>query len=291
MAETVTISLVTPSFNQGRFIEETIRSVLMQEGDFFLDYIIMDGGSTDQSVDIIRKYDAMVREGRLAIKCRGISYRWVSEKDRGQVDALHKGFRQATGEIFGWLNSDDVLLGADALRKVAGNFAAQPDLDLFTADGNFIDAGGKTLGVHHVDQIVFKELLYLDYHILQPSTFFRKRVYLEERLRLDYVCAFDADFFIGLINDGAHYLKTDDVLSGFRIYPEIKTLALGGRRYREQLSIALRYGGNFAFWVVSAIYRYCEIVLRHRWRSAFFGRIFGLMQRMAYLAVTGKATR
>src|SRR5213592_2149932 len=88
------ISIVTPSYNQGQFIEETIRSVLLQ-GYPNLEYIVIDGGSTDESIAILRKYEKWIAH-------------WVSERDKGQSEAINKGFAQATGEIFAWLNSDDV---------------------------------------------------------------------------------------------------------------------------------------------------------------------------------------
>ena len=101
------ISIVTPSFNQGRFLERTILSVLNQNYPN-LEYIVMDGGSTDESVEIIKKY-----ENYLAY--------WISEKDNGQSDAIKKGFQKSTGEILAWLNSDDIYLSG-ALRGVAGFF-------------------------------------------------------------------------------------------------------------------------------------------------------------------------
>src|SRR5579862_8824120 len=102
------ITVVTPSFQQGRFLEETIRSVLGQ-GYPNLDYIVIDGGSTDQSVEIIQKYAAQ------------LSY-WVSEPDHGQANAVNKGFQRSTGEILGWLNSDDLLLPG-ALFTIGRAFA------------------------------------------------------------------------------------------------------------------------------------------------------------------------
>lgn len=101
------ISIITPSFNQGEYIEETIRSVLLQEYPN-LEYIVIDGGSTDNTVPIITKYE------------RWLSY-WVSEKDRGQTHAINKGFRRATGEILAWLNSDDVY-APGALSYVSEKF-------------------------------------------------------------------------------------------------------------------------------------------------------------------------
>jgi glycosyltransferase involved in cell wall biosynthesis len=106
------ISIVTPSFNQGRFIEKTILSVIEQDYPN-LEYIIIDGGSTDESVEIIKKYE------------KHLAY-WVSEPDRGQSHAINKGFERATGEIFGWLNSDD-WYHPGALKALAEAFAANPE--------------------------------------------------------------------------------------------------------------------------------------------------------------------
>src|SRR5450631_2739137 len=110
MSNVPTISIVTPSFNQGEFLAATIESVISQAGDFIIDYLIVDGGSLDNSIDIIRGYDALIRTDMFPVNCCGLTYRWLSEQDRGQADALAKGFRMAEGEIFAWLNSDDTYL-------------------------------------------------------------------------------------------------------------------------------------------------------------------------------------
>jgi glycosyltransferase involved in cell wall biosynthesis len=138
------ITVVTPSYNQGRFIEETVQSVLMQEGNFYIDYIIIDGASTDNSAVVIKKYETLLQENCRTIEkfglkwyargernekkfrwnnCLGISYRWLSEKDNGQVDALKKGFRLARGDIYCWLNSDDIYIHPTVLQKVTDYFA------------------------------------------------------------------------------------------------------------------------------------------------------------------------
>ena len=125
MADAPVISIVTPSYNQGEFLEETLVSVLSQEGDFFLDYLVIDGASTDGSLEIIRRYAELLEKDEWPVRCRGIRYRWMSEPDNGQSDALMKGFNLAEGEILAWLNSDDVYLPG-ALQKVTSFLKATP---------------------------------------------------------------------------------------------------------------------------------------------------------------------
>src|SRR4051812_39375084 len=108
------ISIVTPSYNQGAFIGRTIDSILSQQGDFELDYRVIDGGSTDGTVEVLRSY--------------GDRLTWISEPDKGQVDAINKGLAAVTGDVIGWINSDDLLLPG-ALAKVAAAFRAQPETE------------------------------------------------------------------------------------------------------------------------------------------------------------------
>ena len=122
------ISIVTPSFNQGEFLEDTLKSVLAQAYPE-LEYIVVDGGSTDDSVDIIQRYAEQLDW-------------WVSEADHGQSEAINKGFRQATGELIGWVNSDDLLMPG-TLLKVAEAFENNPDAVLVYGDVDSIDADGQ----------------------------------------------------------------------------------------------------------------------------------------------------
>lgn len=284
-----TISIITPSFNQGQFIEETIKSVISQEGDFYIDYIIMDGGSTDDSVEIIKKYDRLIKEEGWPIKCRGISYFWASEKDNGQVDAIEKGFSRAVGDIAVWLNSDDVFYDPSIFRKVLDVFFEEPGLMMITGDGPFIDRDGRETGLHHVDKIDFTELIYLDYHILQPATFIKKEIYKNERLDRSYNYCFDAEYFIRLINKGYRYKKLNDNLACFRFYPEIKTLTGQGKRYIESLRIARKYGTSIYSYCISLIFKYCNIVLKDKYpRNRLVKRIARQTRIIAYNLITGK---
>jgi glycosyltransferase involved in cell wall biosynthesis len=301
------ISIITPSYNQGPFIEETIQSVLFQRGEFYIDYIIMDGYSTDQSVGIIKKYEDLLKKNCSVIEkddlnyyvkkkddflwnhCLGISFRWISETDRGQVDALKKGFRMARGDIYCWLNSDDIYVQPDVLQKVCTYFEKEPDLKLLLGDGPFISKTGKETGIHHVDKINLKELLYLDYHILQPSSFFHKDIYNETHLDEQLICAFDADFFIRMLYNGVKYKKVNDHFAAFRLYEENKTLRLTKTRCNEQVQIACKHSQNRFYLIVSMIYRKIRGIYETRFnKKKPFVWLWIIVRRICYKLVTGK---
>ena len=188
-------SIVTPSFNQGAFLGETIESVISQEGDFFIDYIIVDGGSTDNSVEIIRHYDAMLQQGEWPVKCLGIKYRWISEKDKGQADALIKGFRMAEGEVLAWLNSDDTYLPG-ALQTAADFFHDHPDTGLLYGEAHYCNREGDVIGRYRTEEFAYEKLAWFNF-ICQPATFFRKDAFeaaggLDESLNF----AMDYDLWI-----------------------------------------------------------------------------------------------
>jgi glycosyltransferase involved in cell wall biosynthesis len=305
-----TISIITPSYNQGKFIEQTIQSVLRQEGEFYIDYIFMDGGSTDQSVEIIKKYEALLKKnckiferGGLEFfvkenkdfqwnNCLGIGYRWKSEKDNGQVHALKKGFRLAKGNIYCWLNSDDIYVNSDVLQKVCVYFDQDPDLELLMGDGPFISKAGEELKLHHVDRINLKELIYLDYHILQPSSFFHRDTYNETQLDEKLTCTFDADFFIGILYNGLKYKKVNDRFAAFRLYQKTKTLRLIKTRCNEQIQITRRYSHNRYLTIISTIYRKIQELYEARFKKRKpFLWLWIIIRRICYKLITGKWKR
>ena len=152
------ISIITPSFNQGQYLEETILSVLNQDYPA-LEFFIIDGGSTDGSVEIIKKY------------AHRLTY-WESKPDRGQSHAINKGFRMASGEIVAWLNSDD-LLAPGALKVVAQAWQKNPRLGLISGQTEIIDQAGKPTGnVFGSEPNVINSLLSSENPVSQPSTFF-----------------------------------------------------------------------------------------------------------------------
>ncbi len=157
MAELPLVSIVTPSLNQGKFLEETIQSVLSQEYPK-LEYLIVDGGSTDNSLEIIRKY-----ADQLAW--------WVSEPDQGQTDAINKGFSHAKGQVLAWLNSDDSYLPG-AVSSAVTCLQAYPEAAMVYGDANLVDEDGQILGRFPSRQTDLAHLLRGSVHIPQQAAFF-----------------------------------------------------------------------------------------------------------------------
>jgi glycosyltransferase involved in cell wall biosynthesis len=224
----VTISIITPSFNQGQFLEETIQSVLSQEGDFLLEYIIIDGGSTDNSVEIIRRYDDAIRAGTLKARCRGISFQWVSEKDRGQAEAINKGFRRVTGDLVAWINSDDTYLPG-TLPRILHYFSAHPDAMVLVGDAIVIDESGRRISKYIAEFLSYERMIAVwegrGNTIPQPSVFFRRSV-LESVGLLDTSLSYTMDFdFFLRCSSKFNFSKLAEPLATYRIHSASKTMS------------------------------------------------------------------
>jgi glycosyltransferase involved in cell wall biosynthesis len=225
MSEQLSFSIVTCSFQQGKFLEATIRSVLGQNYPN-LEYLIIDGGSTDGSVDIIRRYADQV------------SY-WVSEPDEGQTHALVKGFKRSRGDLMGWLCSDDLLLPG-ALATVSDFFVAHPEVDVVYGDALWIDRDGRFIRCKR--EMSFSRFVMLHDHnyIAQPSTFWRRRIYdavggLDTRFKL----AMDADLW-ERFSRKTKIVHIPHYLSCARSYPEQRTSSQRGTSLGEDAAIRKR---------------------------------------------------
>jgi len=173
------ITIVTPSFNQGQFIEETIKSIINQEGNFELEYIIMDGGSTDSTIDIIKKYERIINSNSFNPKCKKLIFKWFSEKDKGHSHAVNKGFRMSTGDVLNWICSDD-LLEKNSLQELTNFFEENKEAVAVLGDALEIDEKG------HIEKkvkgrvLTRRKLIVAQYtwngtRIVQPSLFVRKK--------------------------------------------------------------------------------------------------------------------
>jgi glycosyltransferase involved in cell wall biosynthesis len=222
------LSIVTPSWNQASFVEETIRSVLLQ-GYPNLEYIVMDGGSTDESAAIIRKYEPW------------LAY-WVSERDQGQSHAINKGFARATGEIFGWVNSDD-LYERNALQRMATYFATTSDCALLYGNGWYVDEAGKKTQLCSWIRPYDRRLFLTVNFILQPAAFWRRSLWERAgELELGHHWAMDWEWLLrASALTQPHYLRVE--LARWRVRPGIKTYIGGWSRRAEIAEISRKYGG------------------------------------------------
>ena len=273
MENNLVISIITPSYNQGRFLAETIESVLSQGGDFYLDYIIVDGGSTDDSVEIIKRYERLLNEGARQVNCRGIHYRWVSEKDKGQTDAIMKGFRMAEGEILAWLNSDDTYL-PDALRKVVKVFSGEPEVSVIYGRTYYTDTTGEILGNYPTEPFNYKRLAMFNV-VCQPSAFFRKSA-LESTGGLDLSLRYvmDYDLWIRIARQfELRYLP--EFLSTYRLHEESKTISSRDAlaNHKEGLDVAIKY---YNWAPLNRVYGYCNQLIKSRLPDAL-GKFNGLV--------------
>jgi glycosyltransferase involved in cell wall biosynthesis len=248
------ISIVTPSLNQGEFLEQTIQSVLSQDYPN-LEYLVMDGGSSDKTLDILRSCSGQVK--------------WVSEKDKGQADAINKGLHMISGEIVAYLNADDLLLSG-SLEKVARAFSANPKTMWVTGRCCIITETGQEtrkpitayknlwLRIHH------PSFLFITDYISQPATFWRGSLlnefgYLDESLHY----ALDYEFFLRL-NRKFPLVILPDYLAAFRVHSQSKNANAFHKNvyvdedriavYRHTGSKTLRALHNIHRWLMTTVY-------------------------------------
>ncbi len=235
------MSIITPSFNQGGFIEKTILSVLNQDYPY-IEYIVMDGGSTDNTLLILKEY-----EDRII---------WKSEADKGQSDAVNKGFELATGEILAWLNSDDTYKPG-CIRTVANHFLNNTKLDVLFGDCNLIDEFDEQIGIYKAGPINFNKWLYRgEIYVAQPSVFFRKSI-IEKIGRLDKALHInmDHDFWIRMAKAGLNMKYINVTLSNFRFHKSSKTTQAISKHRIYHLRLLKKYGiGPYLFYFIRYIF-------------------------------------
>ncbi len=244
MTDDSQVCVITPSFNQGRFIERTIESVLTQKVDA-LDYVVMDGGSDDQTVEVLRSFQDRLR--------------WVSEPDRGQTHAVNKGLVATGAGIIGWLNSDDVYFPG-ALETIRTFFDNNPEVDLVYGQAHHIGEDDEFLENYPTEPWDAERLSETCF-LCQPATFFRRR--LVERIGpLDETLQFcmDYEFWLRASQAGARFGFIEQPLAGSRLYATNKTLGQRvavhsemNRMFRRTLGVVPdRWLSNYAHAVLEA---------------------------------------
>jgi glycosyltransferase involved in cell wall biosynthesis len=223
------VTIVTPSFNQGEFIADAIESVLAQDYPA-IEYIVMDGGSTDSTLDVLRSYGDRVR--------------WTSGPDGGQSDAIHRGFLAGSGEFIAWMNSDDRYVPG-AISAAVADMALDPTAGLLYGQGEFIDRGGAVIGpADHIEPWDLKRLIGTTNFLLQPATVFRREAYMAIGgidTSLHYVMDYDLWIRLGS-RYPVRYLPR--LLAQARVYGETKTATGGLPRLEEMERMIRRNGGG-----------------------------------------------
>lgn len=221
----VKVSLVTISYNQAEFLERTILSVIRQDYNG-IEYIVVDPGSTDGSRDIIERYRPKISKV-------------ILDPDRGPADGLNKGFSHATGDIYGFLNSDDVLYPG-AVKRIVRYLSDHPDTDVVSGHAVIIDEQDREIRKSYSDNFSLIRYAYGTGVLMQPSTFFRSEIFRKtDGFNIENRTNWDGELYVDMLMCGARFALIDDFLSGYRLQSNSitasKKLDDGIRNYRKRI--------------------------------------------------------
>jgi len=242
--ESPLVSIVTPSFNQAEYLEATIQSVLSQDYPS-LEYIVIDGGSTDGTLDILHEY-----ADRMAY--------WASEPDSGQTEAINKGFTRADGAIFAWLNSDD-LYRPGAVSEAVAYLEEHPDVGMVYGDADYVDKKGHIVGHFPAAQTDYTRLRRGYVHIPQQASFFRAKVWRMVG-PIDPTLYFAMDYYlwvhIAAVTPIHYHPRT---WASFRLHDDAKTLMAADRCWPEMIRVHRQLGGG-VFSIIYAKYMLRKLI-------------------------------
>ena len=264
------ISIVTPSYNQDRFIEETIRSVLLQDYPN-IEYLIIDGNSSDNTQEIIKKYE------------KWLTY-WVSEPDNGQSEAINKGWAVSNGDILAWLNSDDTYT-ENALISIAEFFIENPHVDMIYGDSRMIDEKGHFLKMAPAAEFKLKPLVCNHWFIPQQSTFIRRSVFERVgKLNEDLHLVMDWEYWLRIALNDFRIQFLPKILSNFRIHKNAKTSSFSERSGEEKIKVLDKIFSKKKYFSKISQHKkpaYCYV---HKWTGqAYFSNAHKLKALMHFM--------
>lgn len=243
------VSIVTPSYNQGRFIEDTILSVKNQNYPN-IEHIIIDGGSTDNTLDILKRYEGTY------------NMLWISEPDEGQADAVNKGFEMARGEIVGWLNSDDCYLTKDVFTEVVNSFKANPNSQIVYGDIAEINETNQLILVCSSVPLFSYSLMRRLNCLLQPTVFFLRDIVQEEKLNKELNYCMDYNYWLRIGKKyNFHYL--DKIVAAFRLHDKSKTISNKEKMREEEKFVRKNFGGKDNSYLIF-LSRFLKIKALHK---------------------------
>lgn len=228
-----TLSVVTPSYNSAEFVEEAILSVSRQAG-VSVEHLIVDGASSDKTLDVVKQRPEV---------------QWISEPDKGQSDAINKGFRKAQGDLVGWLNADDYYLPG-GLAAIAAAAQQHPEADVIYGDCVFVDHDGRIVRSKVEHEFDHSVLLYFGCYIPSTSTFFRRRIIDSGHLLdCDFRVCMDFEYFARLAHLGFKFLYVPRFVAAFRWHGSNVSIRNLSRRAQERLLVQHSYGST-SYWAL-----------------------------------------
>lgn len=238
MSPTLRFSIVTPAFNSEKFIGETIESVISQAGSFSIEYLIMDGGSTDGTREIVQRYQKLLLENSYPIQCDEVIIHWYSEKDDGMYDAVNKGFNNASGDIYAWINSDDIYLPG-AFNTIAAVFTKYPELEWLKGISSCISSNSAIYAVGHWNLYAQEWIAKGVYgrwlcFIQQDSVFWRRNLW-EKVHEIDHSLKLAGDYYLWVMfSRYAPLVSVKAYLSCFRIVESQLSCNMSG--YQKEMT-------------------------------------------------------
>lgn len=262
------VSIITPSYNQGQFIEQTLKSVSCQDYPN-VEHIVIDGGSTDNTVEILTSHSGHLR--------------WISEPDQGQSDALNKGFELSKGDIVGWLNSDDLYFSTDVISYVVTIFFENPNVDLVYGGFVKIDKHNTIMRAYiRPTKFSFNRLTRVSY-ISQPTVFFRANLIDNFSLLQELHFAMDTEFWLRAYVNNYRFIGVEKILAAERDHRDAKCVSNRTEMKKEELYVQSLYGQTFG--TKYKLLRLVDKILLGSFRAKAFVRLWYLRkERTANLA-------